>query len=69
MQVSQLHHFVQELMDAGRVQFVSGANVDLNLADGFKNTDVYCVPRCRFAKLKKEGATEKHVQLGSAESQ
>ncbi|CAK9035441.1 Pentatricopeptide repeat-containing protein [Durusdinium trenchii] len=33
----------QELMDAGRVQFVSGANVDLNLADGFKNTDVYCV--------------------------
>jgi len=33
----------QELMDAGRVQFVEGANLDLNLANGFKNTDVFCV--------------------------
>ena len=33
----------QELMDAGRVQFVSGANINLNLANGFKNTDIYCV--------------------------
>ena len=30
-------------MDAGRVQFVSGANINLNLANGFKNTDIYCV--------------------------
>eukprot|EP00440_Ansanella_granifera_P050623 gb/GFBE01054868.1/.p1 GENE.gb/GFBE01054868.1/~~gb/GFBE01054868.1/.p1 ORF type:complete len:327 (+),score=66.03 gb/GFBE01054868.1/:1-981(+) len=33
----------QELMDAGKVQFVSGANLDFRLANGFKNTDVYCV--------------------------
>jgi len=33
----------QELMDAGRVQFVDGANLDLKLSNGFKNTDVYCV--------------------------
>ena len=34
-------------MDAGRVQFVAGANINLNLANGFKNTDIYCVaPTC-----------------------
>lgn len=37
----------QELMDAGRVQFVAGANINFNLANGFKNTDTYCVaPTC-----------------------
>mmetsp|Transcript_6387 Transcript_6387/g.11682 ORF Transcript_6387/g.11682 Transcript_6387/m.11682 type:complete len:326 (+) Transcript_6387:94-1071(+) len=33
----------QELMDAGKVQFVAGADLDFHLANGFKNTDVFCV--------------------------
>ncbi|CAE7251994.1 unnamed protein product [Symbiodinium natans] len=33
----------QELMDAGKVQFVAGAGLDVRLANGFKNTDVFCV--------------------------
>ncbi|CAE7772683.1 unnamed protein product [Symbiodinium sp. CCMP2456] len=33
----------QELMDAGKVQFVAGAGLDFHLANGFKNTDIFCV--------------------------
>ncbi|CAE7233003.1 unnamed protein product [Symbiodinium pilosum] len=33
----------QELMDAGKVQFVAGATLDFHLANGFKNTDTFCV--------------------------
>lgn len=33
----------QELMDAGKVTFVDGADLDLRYANGFRNTDVYCV--------------------------
>ncbi|CAJ1355738.1 unnamed protein product [Effrenium voratum] len=33
----------QELMDAGKVQFVAGADLDFRLANGFKNTDIFCV--------------------------
>ena len=29
-------------MDAGKVQFVAGAGLDVRLANGFKNTDVFC---------------------------
>ena len=29
-------------MDAGKVQFVAGASLDFHLANGFKNTDVFC---------------------------
>ena len=36
-------------MDAGKVQFVAGATLDFHLANGFKNTDTFCVrPVCFF---------------------
>jgi len=38
----------QELMDAGQVQFAEGTNLDLKYANGFKNTDVYCVAPVTF---------------------
>jgi len=33
----------QELMDAGKVTFVDGADLDMRYSNGFRNTDVYCV--------------------------
>lgn len=33
----------QELMDAGTVSFVDGAEIDLRYANGLRNTDIYCV--------------------------
>ena len=52
----------QELMDAGRVQFVSGANINLNLANGFKNTDIYCVTLTFFLeRTKSSGEYSEHV--------
>merc|ERR1719401_761214 len=33
----------QQMMDAGRVQFVSGATVDFTKAYAFQNLDTYCV--------------------------
>lgn len=33
----------QQMMDAGRVQFLSGATVDLRRAYAFQNLDTYCV--------------------------
>jgi len=38
----------QELMDAGQVQFIDGTNLDFKYANGFKNTDVYCVAPITF---------------------
>ena len=45
----------QELMDAGRVQFVAGANINFNLANGFKNTDTYCVAPTCLQKMEMPG--------------
>ena len=39
-------------MDAGRVQFVAGADLDLKLANGFKNTDVFCVRDGLFVAIR-----------------
>jgi len=33
----------QELMDAGKVTFVDGADLDMRYSNGFRNNDVYCV--------------------------
>lgn len=47
----------QQMMDAGRVQFVEGATLDLTKAYAFQNLDTYCVAPITVSNAKVGSAT------------